>query len=455
MSTHGVSPNARCNLPSGRGRCRCAESPRGVGLALAAAVILLGGCGPDAGKGVPAVPEVEYRRFVAVQVTSHADSASAQLLRDSLEASGWVAYVRSENGRAPWHVRVAPTQNMAWAEVTAAGLGDGAEVIQDSGTVVSQGIAGFTRISYQSPGMITRVRWARSPDLTAILVIEDATAIENDPAPNGFVFASETALNSVQMDSVWDAAPAPDWDRVAFGRAYVLRGGRGAPPPGAWSALADTIGVTTEALRSGAFPASGMSIMFGAAQPGVVRLAPQADSAIEAAADASPVRLYPVVAGWRVAWNPDGSELLAGLPPEVVRDDSPAAEWVSLDPIRGDEAHPIANPSAAAVDWVQGPTLDVSVVLDTVSRIVIPLPDADTLTSQAGWIRLGSKIVGPGVALTATRNGRYVVALAPNPSAEEFEPTFMAVMYLLGEEPRGVGSYQLSAIGHQSSSGDD
>src|SRR5690606_34732854 len=91
MSTHGVSPNAKCNLPYRRVRCRCAESRPGAGLALAFAVILLGGCGGDAGDEEPEVPGVEYRRFVAVQVTSRPDSATAYLLRDSLVAAGWVA----------------------------------------------------------------------------------------------------------------------------------------------------------------------------------------------------------------------------------------------------------------------------------------------------------------------------------------------------------------------------
>src|SRR5690606_15059420 len=105
----------------------------------------------------------------------------------------------------------------------------------------------------------------------------------------------------------------------------------------------------------------------------------------------------PIAAGWRVAWSPDGTELFAGLAPQVVRDDTPAAEWVAIDPVRGEGARPVGAPPAAAVEWVQGPTLDISVVLDTVNRIAIPLPDADTLTSQNGWIRLGAKIVGPGV----------------------------------------------------------
>lgn len=437
MSTHGVPRTAKGKVALLGGVCPCAQSRRGAGLALLALVMLLGACGGDRGEEAPVIPSVEYRRFVAIQVAGLADSAGAHRLRDSLEAAGWVAYVRSRAGGAPWNVRVGPSQNLAWAEVTAAALaGHAAEVIQDSGTVVSQGIAGFTRVSYHSPGMITRLRWARSSDLTAIVVTEDATAIENDPAPNGFVFASETALNSVQMDSVWDVAPAPDWSRVAFGRAWVLRSDRSeTPPPGFWDALADTIGLPAATLRRSAFPASGMSIMFGLAQPGVVRLTAQADSAVEAAGTESPMRLYPVLAGWRVAWSPDGKELLAGIAPQVVRDDTPAAAWVAIDPVRGDEASAVENPAAAAVDWVQGPTLDISVALDTVSRIAIALPGGDSLTSHHGWIRVGPKIVGPGVALTATREGRYIVALAPNPSAEEYEPKFMAVVYLLGDDP--------------------
>lgn len=443
MNTRGMSRTAASKVARTGAWRRCAESRHGVGLALLAMVTLLGGCADDAGSATSDAPDaVAYRRFTAVEMAREPDSARAFALRDSLEAAGWVAYVRSSNGAAPWRIRVAPGQNMAWAEVTAAALPD-ADVVQDSGTVVPQGIAGFTRVSYESPGMIRRLRWVRSPDLDAILVMEDATEIENDPAPNGFVFASEAALNSIQMDSVWDAAPAPDWQRVAFGRAYVLRGGRADTLPTAmWRELADTLGLPTAEVRRAGFPSSGMAIHFAVSQLGVARLDPQADSVVVATAEEedAPVRLYPVLAGWRVAWGPDGNELLAGTAPAAVRDDSPARAWVAFDPLRGEPARPVESAPAAVVPWVEGPTIDISVAPDTGRRIAIGLPGADSLVSERGWIRLGGQIVGPGVALTATRTGRYIVALAPNPSAEEYEPKYMAVVYLLGDEPRAPSS---------------
>lgn len=441
MSTRGQPRTAAFKVAPREGSRRCAESRRYEALALLAAVILLGAC---ADRGAPAeqpaeTPELAYRRFVAVQVASLADSAAAAVLRDSLEGAGWVAYLRSpQPEEAGWRVRLGPSQNRAWAEVVAAGFaGRDAAVVDDSGTARPQGIAGFTRVNYESPGMLTRLRWARSADLTAILVMEDAVSVENEPAPNGFVFASETVLNSLQMDSVWDASPDPDWHRVAFGRAYVLRAGEAETPPAAmWEALADTIGVPVATLREAAFPASGMAIMFGLAQPGVARLDAQADSAVLAGSDQTPVRLYPVMAGWRVAWSADGHELLAGAAPAMVQDDSPASVWFALDPMRGEEARPVERPEIAPVEWVQGPTIDISVAPDTGRRVVVGVFGTDTLVSEHGWIRLGDAMVGPGVALTATRDARYIVALAPNPSAEEYEPKYMAVVYLLGDEPR-------------------
>ncbi len=217
VSLQSMSGTAGTKVAPGGGVRRCAESRRAASLALAAAVMLLGGCGGD--RAVEdAGPRIEYRRFVAVEVASRPDSAAAATLRDSLEAAGWVAYLRSGDGT--WRVRVAPSPHLAWAELVAAALGGAAVAIRDSGTVAPQGIEGVTRVNYESPGMFTRLRWITSPERDAILVMEDAASVENDPAPNGFVFASEPLRTMLQMDSVWDAAPAPDWQRVGFGRAY-------------------------------------------------------------------------------------------------------------------------------------------------------------------------------------------------------------------------------------------
>jgi hypothetical protein len=39
--------------------------------------------------------------------------------------------------------------------------------------------------------MAARVRWALAPDSSAIIVMDDPVAVENDPIPNGLLFASE------------------------------------------------------------------------------------------------------------------------------------------------------------------------------------------------------------------------------------------------------------------------
>jgi hypothetical protein len=40
-------------------------------------------------------------------------------------------------------------------------------------------------------------------------------------------------------------------------------------------------------------------------------------------------------------------------------------------------------------------------------------------------------VVGPGVALAATRSGHYILALAPRPDAKEYEATHRLVVYAL------------------------
>src|SRR5688500_1986768 len=84
-------------------------------------------------------------------------------------------------------------------------------------------------------GMRTRIRWILSRDRSAILVMVDPVSIENDMLPNAFFFASETRNFQTRMDNVWDVAPAPDWESLAFSRAHIVRGeGEDTIPGAAW-----------------------------------------------------------------------------------------------------------------------------------------------------------------------------------------------------------------------------
>jgi hypothetical protein len=424
--------------------------------ALAAAAV---GCSRGE-RGGPAEDSARARRgatqtrFAAVQLAALRDSTAAARLRDSLARAGWAAYLRPADGAAAatngspfagaagtnrppaWAVRIAPARNLAYAEIVAAALrrtrtGAAAPfVVQDSGTVEGQGVVGFTRVNYGTHGMAARVRWALAPDRRTLLVVEDPAAVENDPLPNGFVFATERGMRLLQTDSVWDVAPAPDWRRVGFGRAHLLADGAAAAPDSAWTALADSVGLPARALRAAAFPASGMSLARGVAQAAVAIL----DSA---SVDQTQARvLYPVASGWRVRWaDASGRALDLGDPPEHPRDDTPSRRWRRLDLLSG-EAHPLAPTDTGdtpAVAWVEGPTLDVSVAADTARR-VLPI-DGALIESRDGWIRLSGHVLGPGVALAATRGGRFIVALVPNPAPAPGEAREMLVVYTISPTP--------------------
>ncbi|HEU4698387.1 MAG TPA: hypothetical protein VFS40_04365 [Gemmatimonadales bacterium] len=401
------------------------------------------GCGERAGRrGAADSAAAEGRggpppRFVAVQLAAFPDSAAAGRLRDSLARAGWVAYVRSADTAAAgrWAVRVAPTRNLAYAAVTAyalrgaLGAGRRPHVANDSGTTESQGVVGFSRVNYGTHGMAVRTRWALSPDRRTLLAVEDPAGVENAPLPNGFFSGAEDGMRSLQVDSVWDAAPAPDWQRVGFGRAYLLHGGAAPEPPDSlWRALADTLGLTVAQLRKSAFRASGMATTWGVAQAGVAVLDSLSADQLHARV------LYPVASGWRVRWgDDDGRYLLLGDAPAHPRDDAPAASWQRLDLASGQVAPAPAPAGRSHVPWVEGPVLDVSVAVDTARRTVSI--EGAHLESRDGWIRLSGHVLGPGVLLAATRGGRFVLALVPNPEPAQGEAPWMFAVYTISPAP--------------------
>ncbi len=389
----------------------------------------------------------ERTAVYVAQITALSDSAGAVRLRDSLRSQGFRAYLtraplpaaRSDTSPRPtqsasgalWRVRVQPATDSAVARATVFALRrvvSGAEpaMVQDTvalGAAAPGGVRALEmlRVNRGAGGMLARARWALSADRRTILVVDDPAGVENDPVPNGFVFATERGMRRVQVDSVWDVAPSPDWTRAAYGRAYVVVA-RGADtlPAAAWESLASRVGLSTARVRSASFPASGMSIAFGLAQPGVVEL------------ETGERRALPTTGGWRVLWSAHGDSLFAGLAPRRVLDDAPSARWVALDPATGARVGTlIGEPAAADVAWVDGPTLDISVPLDTGARVALPIAGGQ-VESRGGWIRVRGQVIGPGIALAATHAGRFVAALVPDPSAREFEASHMLVVYTVG-----------------------
>ena len=361
----------------------------------------------------------------ALQFAAYADSANAIAKRDSLDAAGWDVYVRAidSEGRRLYRVLGMPTTEASLAEAAAhairAARGAGTVVVvRDSGAPLEPRVATVIRVNQQTRGMFAVARWALAPDRNAIIVMDDPAAVEAEPVPNGFFVGSERPLRYVRRDSVWDAAPSPDWRRVAFGRAHFLRGDREDTLPTAqWEAFANRIGMPIEDVQRGRFHASGMGVAFGFARPGVVDLETGAD------------RVFPVAAGWRVRWTRDGSRLVAGRAPSSAQDFAQATEWIALDPRDGTPSGEVpAGAQFADVPWVEGPTIDISVRPDT-TRKAIPIEDGG-VESRGGWIRARGRLIGPGTVLAATRSGRFIVALVPDAAAKEYEAKEYLAVYV-------------------------
>jgi len=315
-------------------------------------------------------------------------------------------------------------------------------------------------VSGNSQGMTARVRWVRSRDRCALLVVHDPTAIENDPLPNAFAFVSEWGPIVVRRDSVWDVAPDPAWERLAFSRAYVVSaGGRDSLSAAEWQLLARRSGMSVEDVRRAAFPTSGMAMAYGIARPAVLDVrGARGDSADRRRADgiASPAgaardtveRLLPLLGGWRLGWTRDGRALAVGGAPRTTYDDAPSVEWQMVDPSTGATIGPSPGPAPlpagdtlAAVRWREGPVLDISVPVDLSRRRGLSTAGY-RIETRDGWIHLtapgtrrgaASRIIGPGVALATTTHARFIVALVPREKAREFDAPLELVVYQVGE----------------------
>ena len=369
-----------------------------------------------------------------IRISLAADSASADAIADSLIREGWEAQIgKPASGAAEWPVTVTLPGDADLAKIVSGALR------LDSLTPLFVGVrparAGIAvtviPVNHGTHGMSARVRWVFSPDRRSVLVVEDPRAVENDPVPNGFVFGREDTA-PVQRDSVWDVAPSPDWRRVAFARAYTTRAGEtDSVPPSEWHRLAGSVGLLESMVRKNAFPTSGMVTAFGVARPFIVE-----PKAIGDTSTTQPAGL-PIAEGWRIAWTLDGSRLAIGAPPEVIGDDARPARWRLVDPSTGASRGVTENAALAHLDWIEGPNLDMSMAVDMKQRRAFRSGDLD-IESEDGWIRVYSRgggrmrapqIVGPGIALTATANGQFIVAIAPNPAPKSYDPPNYLVVY--------------------------
>jgi hypothetical protein len=290
-------------------------------------------------------------------------------------------------------------------------------------------------------GMTARVRWALSPDSSAILLEEDPAGEEMDPVPNAFVLARE-GWGTVRDDAAWDVAPSPDWRWLAWGRAYVVMPKSGDSVSDAeWRSLGGAVGLDASLLERGSFPASGMSMARGFARPVVASIAP--GSAAVGAAHA-----LDLAGGWRVRWSGDTLAAFGRRPARAV-DDAAATSWRLVDPRTGRDA--IDAPDSAALSrlaWTSGPVLDIAVPVDLrVPRTIVTsrwrFESRDGVLAVAPAAGGAARAIGPALPLAATRSGTYLAALVPRRNAEEHDRGEELVMLELrgggggGGEARG------------------
>jgi len=302
---------------------------------------------------------------------------------------------------------------------------------------------GMTRINHGTYGMSSRVRWILSLDSSAILAMVDPVSVENDALPNAFFFGSETRNFQARMDSVWDVAPSPDWQAIAFSRAYVVSAPESdSIPSEAWLPMARRTGIDTATLRAGSFPTSGTVAARGIAQPGVIRI--PVDIRAPGATDIAAPRPFPIARGWRVRWTTDGKTIALGSNPGSSNDDAASETWAALDPASGAYHGTLPeNAQLALPRWSKGIELEMSSPIDMSSAPPIQVHAGSrtiSIESARGVITARETTpgtpadrpaytIGPGKALAATRGGRFILALAPRARAIANEIPVEAVVY--------------------------
>jgi hypothetical protein len=300
--------------------------------------------------------------------------------------------------------------------------------------------------------MRATVRWALSPDRRSMLVVEDPVSVEAEALPDGFLYASEASGAIVQIDNVWDVAPSPDWTRLAFGRAYLLRAGeRDTVPEAEWQrlearlpedvAMRDSRSLR-RVLQAHAFPASGMTVMLGLGLAQVIWVD-------KLGSGRNPTATGPThsLNGWRVRWTRGGDTLAVGAAPRAVQDDSPPVRWTLVRPrlwaVFSDTLGGTTDSASfARVGWVEGPTIELAAPVRLSGARPVAI-DGGTIEWRDGTIRITRRgpgerqqvrVVGPGFPLAATAGGRFIAAIVPRAGGRPTEMQAETVVYQLPPE---------------------
>ena len=298
-----------------------------------------------------------------------------------------------------------------------------------------------TPVNKGTYGMASMTKWALSADRKNIIAVVDPAGVEAEPVPNGFFVGLEGNGFQVQVDSVWDVSPSPDWTAIAYGRAYNLMHGESPLiPDEMWVNLSRQTGVDTATLRAASFPSSGMSYARAVSRPAIINV--PSDPRAAGAADSARPRMFTVGPGWRVRWTSDGAIVAVGSTPQRVQDNEPSPGWAALDPKSG-ALHGSLPAGAKLVtpDWKNGPTIDISIPVDMTAAPNIKVGEGASemlIESARGIISMRPVAstattppitIGPGIALAATATGRFILALAPRQKTGQYDHPVELVVY--------------------------
>jgi hypothetical protein len=249
------------------------------------------------------------------------------------------------------------------------------------------------------------LRWTAQADSCGLLVVSRHVPVQaSTPSDNAFLVAEW--FGSAGFGAVWDIAPSPKWDWIAYGQARRINADRDV----------DTAATETKTTRAQLL-AQIIHSADGAKYLAIPVIEPLLDtcSGDECPLDAA----SPLLGGARVGWNDDGTVALvsgAENPPH----------WTSLRPGTRDRvAASLAAP--APIKWA--------------SRAIPDIVKSPQIASGGGAYRFESRYdsvfvvgpdrngvkttryVGPGIPVTATRNGQYLLAVRPE------QGTWRAVIY--------------------------
>ncbi|GAC1652438.1 MAG: hypothetical protein NVS4B3_14610 [Gemmatimonadaceae bacterium] len=356
------------------------------------------------------------------------DSTYADVLRDSLAAAGWQAYVeRAQIGtRRGYHVRIQPAADSGTTNLIASALrarGATAESVREVGRY-----AGVARAIIVRRGSAphSTARWLLSPTRTVLLAVDDARGSNAAPMPDGFVFAADGGGPALHVEGVWDVAPSPDWTSVAYGVAYQYGRRTAAPLLAAdWRAFALAVGLSEDTVRAESFAVSTSPPRQAIAR--VVVAHASAGAALLRAIDdvpgetPGPPALGRVPAGWRVRWSTHGDTLFAGSRPVSAADNAPSTLWRAFDPTGARPVSPwmVATPPDSA-QWQTAATAQSELARTTGAPRPPFAGSIWTVDGGGPWLRARRsgttgpwRIIGPGRLLAATRSGAIIAALAP------------------------------------------